>query len=535
MKKIYINKTIIYMEYFFVFVFLCLAYFFMIPQSDVFLFSRDTQANIFSVFNSAMHYGNGRLLGNIVGMGFSHLFDYAFLLVASGITLLIIFVNKYVFGNNKYTIVAVAILIAFPSSNMMSETYYLFASFTNYVLPCLIIVFSALLLKYFDNLESENLFLNCIYFFMLAVTGIASCFFSENTTVVVVTFSVLSFISGFLKNKKLKMSNLVYLLATSVGSFIMIAIPKITKTSSNMDHYRAFEISVGRITSNFVKFSEVICNLTLVMACVSAALIYLCIKKTKVNHNFKVIQVSFFLLFTLISMVVSDFETRDVYISRANFISAFAVGLYLIFAVWIVFSVTDKKLRWNFIFYGILLASSIGPMMFVTQYGYRTYYTTFVILNIFALNVFKLAFNEIRFELKFCNFKIVKKSFVLCCIAIFSLLNLFMFIQSVYNFDFYVIRTQMIEKQLECIEQTGKKIYIEAYTLPCEGISIEDEYADLIFDIVPNGRYMKTKTIGIFDCDAKEDIMRIIESNFVSNLFFATENLEYKEPLILVK
>ena len=72
------DRIIVFLEYFLVFSVLSLMFFFMIPQSDVFLFARATQGGFLNVLQNALYYGNRRRLGNIIGMFFSNYFELFF-------------------------------------------------------------------------------------------------------------------------------------------------------------------------------------------------------------------------------------------------------------------------------------------------------------------------------------------------------------------------------------------------------------------------------------------------------------------------
>lgn len=523
---------IVWVEYIFIYIVLCVVYFFMIPQSDIFLFARETEASFDSVVSQALYYGNGRFVGNIIGMGLSKCFSCAFAVVALFLTSITVLLNKLVFDNNHITVFPVAIIVSFMCADMMSEAYYLLASFCNYVIPCALVLLNALIIKSLLNNKINSVFLKTVAGIVVVVTGVASCLFSENTTAVVFTLTVVQLLYSVIRYKKVNVIQVVNMLSASVGTFLMLFIPQATGTSHKMNHYRAVEISVSRVVANFAKFSEVISNNTLIMAVVSLALVYLCLKKTKLSSKFKAFCVSYFAAFVLFSILISEQEIRDIYIARLNSVVILAIVIYILVAVCIVFAITDKTIRLNLMGFGIVIASSVAPMMIVTQYGYRTYYITAVLLIVFALFVLKQAIGETAENLKAINLKQLKKYAVLCSIAIFTFLGAFYFIQSVYNYDFFVVRTDMICEQVKANKENGTDDYIEVFTLPMEGISIEDEYINIVFDIIDSGRPSKMKTIGILDSSVADEVLTILDSSFVKNLKFAIDHLEYKDPLI---
>lgn len=479
------EKLIIWTEYMLIFVVISLAFFFMIPQSDVFLFARATQGDFSSVLQHALYYGNGRLLGNIIGMYFSNYFEYAFLVLSVGLTLIIVCLNKLLYSNNKYTIIPLALLVVFPSSGMISEVYYVFPAFCNYVLPCLFFLINAICIKYVINSDKLTVSKGSFLALILIISGVSACLFSENTTVIVLAFSFLQLLYTFITVKKVNILQVVYTFSVVIGSGVMFILPKITKTSHNMDHYRSVEISIHRILASFARFSEVIINLSFIMAVLSTALIFLCWKKAKLSTIVKNIFSSFYVLFCIISFVFSDFETADIYISRINFIAIAVVVIYILFAVIIVFSLDDKKLRLQLVLGGVLLAASIAPMMLVNQYGFRTYYLTAIIMLVISLSVIKTAKFEFVVDTKDKNK--LKNVFCFNSAIAFILLGSFLFVQTVYNYEFYVVRTDKMKEQIEYNAEDLSDDYIETITLPFEGISVEDEFSfnNVMYDIFP--------------------------------------------------
>ena len=51
-----------------------LMFFLSVPSFDVFFFSRDYEPGFTSFWENSLYYGNGRLLGNLLGISVSHHF-----------------------------------------------------------------------------------------------------------------------------------------------------------------------------------------------------------------------------------------------------------------------------------------------------------------------------------------------------------------------------------------------------------------------------------------------------------------------------
>ena len=100
-------------SYIFVFLGFALSYMFTYPQYDVLIFTRDYESGFLTILNEAIHYGNGRLLGNVLGFYFSHHFTAAIFVTAFFLTLTVYLANRlFLDGKSKY-IFPIAVLTGF--------------------------------------------------------------------------------------------------------------------------------------------------------------------------------------------------------------------------------------------------------------------------------------------------------------------------------------------------------------------------------------------------------------------------------------
>ncbi len=533
------SKFFISFEYIFIFIVTSLVFFFMIPQVDVFWLSYGAENNLSSVFNASLFYGNGRFLGNFIGTLLSINFQYAFLLVSIALTSIIAMLNYLTF-NNKYAVIPLAILVLFPSSAMMSETYFLFASFCNYTLPIALTLLSVSLIKYLDNSKSKRTLTELIASVIIAVSSLASGLFSENTSIVIFVWSLLICFASFKAKSKIKPHHIMNVIGTTFGLVLMFAIPRLTDTAALMDGYRSVSFDLNDIVASFVKFSEVISNQTFVIIMVSVALIFLCYKKSRLNTSIKTVFSIYFALFPILGFVLKDFRPEAFYLSRVNFSVFFGMALYILLSTITIFSIENKKLRLKGILYGLLISSSIAPMMFVTQHGYRVYYITFILLILFALDFIKIIVSEIdfSFERLHINTKQILKYSCVCITLIFTLISTTIFIQGVYNYRFYVYRTDTLYDQIESVDISDEETYIEAYFLPCQAIVTEDEYYNQAFAILGYDEFVKNnkKNIPIYNSASKyyEDLEYMHVATVFDSIKFNLNHLEYKNPFILV-
>lgn len=536
MKIFQNNRLIKFLEYSLILVVLLCMFFFMLPQSDIFWFSRQTESDLNSVFNGALYYGNGRLIGNFIGMFFSHNFQYAFILVAFSLFLIIISINYLVFDSNKYTVIPLALLVAFPSSGVLNEIYFLLASFINFAFPCVLFLLNACIFKYLHVKRPTNLFLKIVLIFLSCVFSAASCLFSENTSIIVVCFIFLLTFYSMMTEKKIKPVYLFNVLASLAGTALMFVIPVFTRSSENMSNYRTIAFGISGMLASFVRFSEVLINQTVIMALVSLALIYLCCKESKLGKKIKVFICSYLAVFPVAGFAIRELK-NDLYLSRANMASLCLVLMFFFCAFVIVVTIKDKKTRFKCLLFSVLLMSSIAPMMLVTQYGYRTYYLTILILLVFALVCLKKAFYDVEIKqiINKLPLKTVASSFSTFSTVAFVLVAVMVCIQMVYNFNFFVLRTDMIREQIEEVEMTGAEDeYIEAFALPGRSFCVDIEHRGVVFDIIGSGRPDNMRTVDIMDSKVSKEVLSMVESSFFSNLGFAFDHLDYRDAYILL-
>ena len=87
------NRTILLLEYAGVLAGFLLMYLFVLPQMDVFLLARYVDDTLQGAIDFSLYYGNGRLLGNILGVYFSNHFVFSTMMIAAVLTAIVFFLN----------------------------------------------------------------------------------------------------------------------------------------------------------------------------------------------------------------------------------------------------------------------------------------------------------------------------------------------------------------------------------------------------------------------------------------------------------
>lgn len=520
------KKRIAIFEYLIAFVGFITMYFFIVPDSDAIYFSRDYEKTISSILYNALHYGNGRLLGNIIGFTFSQYFISAFLIIAIALTLIVILMNKLFFGGDYRTVMPLTLAVAFPCSGYISEVYTPFASFVNFVIPFVFIFASLCILKY--GIKANKTVFPAV---LIIIFSIISCLFSENTTISIFTLSVLVAVCYYLYNKKIHILNIVYVLGTAIGGLLMILIPKITESSENLDYYRNTASSIADVVTSalaaFSLFADIFSNLFIPLCIISGVLIFLLIKESEANKKLKSILIFCLAFFPIESFFYSMVESSSPW---STYMYIFQAGLVILYAIALFVSIlclrSSKFKQLNICFY-ILTLSSFGPMLLAYLYGWRTFYLPYFVLLSYAIILLKKlkAYIPNDFKLKFSKTIKLQNIFVFSAIFAFLCLSFTVFIQSVYNYDFYVTRTEVIAEE----NNDDSIAEIKVPYLPCRGISSEDENPTVMSSI----RYKmnEEKDIIIVDsiyCDHSERYSEILNLNPLSATIRALQSLDFK-------
>ena len=98
------NRKILIVEYAGVLAGFLLMYLFILPQMDVFLLSRYVDDTLRGAVNFSLYYGNGRLLGNIIGVYFSNHFVFATIIISVVLTAIVFLLNSILLDNSPYTV-----------------------------------------------------------------------------------------------------------------------------------------------------------------------------------------------------------------------------------------------------------------------------------------------------------------------------------------------------------------------------------------------------------------------------------------------
>ena len=456
-------------------------FFFIVPQSDVLLFAHDPRTGVSGALEAAYTYGNGRLLGNWVGMFFSHRFVWAFLPIACCLTGIVWLVNRLVFDGDRKAILPIACLLAFPSARMAEECYFLFAAFANYVLPIFCILLSVYLKRVLSAKRLHSL-TRAALFVLTILCAAAGALCSENTTIVLLTLAVLFAASDVRRARRVSAGSVVFLLGAISGGAGMVCVPILSGSAHKMDAYRGVAGGgvlslLGNAASAFVQFSGIVLSLTGAVALLSAA--FLLLLRGKGNRPAYTFARVVFAVCPALSLALTALNVSFVYAAVAQLA---CTALFVLFAaaVWIgISAIGDKRMRENAWGFFALLFVSAAPLMFVTQHGYRTYYATFILLLVWALQLLRAQQDVWLPLLRRLRLRAVPCTAALACA--FVLFCGFAGVQTMLNFNVFAVRTAIIAQAVE----DGREEITVPY-LPCYALSVEENWPNKISDVLPD-------------------------------------------------
>ncbi|MGN1168639.1 MAG: DUF6056 family protein, partial [Acutalibacteraceae bacterium] len=426
-----------------------------------------------------------------------------------------------------YTVFPVAALVAIPSIDMLRECYYLFASFCNYVIPIVFILIAYLIQKTIKENKAVNKILKAVLYAAMLLLFAGGCLFSENTTIVIFCAVILAAINGYIENKKVTFADVTAVIGAALGSFAMLLIPKITATEYKMDGYRSVATDLKNILSlasgGLTEFSSIFSRWIFVIFVLTAALVFVIKKQTKGKKSVRSFQLGMIICYPFACAAIYALDS-NVKIMRSDIVCFALTALYALTAFYTLMMIEDKKLRRISFMACILIASSVAPLMIVDTRGARTYYTTFVIILIFALWLIK------QFAPPVIRQKITEQKRVisLAGAAAAAVLSVTLFIQSVYNFDLYAMRSDYIAQNIDSQQ------LLEIPVLPFDGISVEwgADFSYKIWVVDTDEENNKCKYINIKSSDMFDEYYdKVIDVPFFKAVSFAAENYEFKNPL----
>lgn len=513
------------LEYGAVLVGFLMMYFLILPQSDVFAFAQETDGSFRSAWDFSLNYGNGRLLGNLIGVYFSSHFAYAGFIVAVALTCMVFLLNHLLFDNDLYSVFPVALLIALPSTGIVKECYHLFTGFCNYVIPIVLLVLSLCCMKALNGVTGLK------KLFLLSTAAICSfclCLFSENTTILaLVTFFALLCCS-FARLKCSFFPSCVCFISSLLGSLVMFLIPIITQTGEKMDEYRSIASGVSGIIRqcviSFCQFADIFNHIYVILFLFSFAMLVLCVGQSYGSSYLKNLQITVYLVYPFFCMAMNTLDSHSLAadMTIVKLIDGAVLLFYAVNVLVTIIHIKERKFRMTCLLMAALTLFSVAPLMVVSITGHRTYYTTYIYMIVFSVVIIRSALpDRLRDIIKREE---IRKRIALVAATCFTIITIIMTMASVYNYGFYVMRSNDLAEKISNNES------LLAATLPFDSISIEGSFSPGLYFAFEDIE-VDAFVVSLDVWEGYEQYRAQILNNPIYAVEFALENWEYKDPL----
>ena len=185
----------------------------------------------------SFHYGNGRLLGNILGALYAkHRMLYS--ISGAGMMLSIIILPIYIFDISPRYIPVIGMFLILCNECFWSELYLWSSAFANYIPPIITLELCIIIFKLLSEKKCE-FYIGIILLILLGFTG---QLYVEHMTVIAIISSVAICVWGY-KTKIFKIYRIVYLISTVLGGMFMVSIPRVFSHNDVQKNYRTVIMS----------------------------------------------------------------------------------------------------------------------------------------------------------------------------------------------------------------------------------------------------------------------------------------------------
>lgn len=346
--------------------------------SDDFEFADLALTNPKDLLNYALHYGNGRLMGNLTSV---YLVNFPILCACfkSVVFCGIIFFLSKIFGGKSFLVTALfSALILGANPDLMGQVFTWTSGWANYVPPILF----ALICIYV--ITGANRF-SPIRAVIIGVLGIIGQLYVEHFTVIQILIAFV-FLLIYCKQhtRPKKYYCIIWLTASILGALIMYLIPKVFTmgNSSRMSWYRGFHVKdlVQYASSSLAVIVSTLSKCTVLLALFS-------LFGFSVNNSTSVLAKLKRILYCIYPIIpyFYTWANRQVGFSLGLVLAVIQYGGLLVYALCIVIDIAkvhDKQKRLSMLFAIALAVISVAPFLFISPFGERCIYLAYILLSI---------------------------------------------------------------------------------------------------------------------------------------------------------
>lgn len=364
--------------------------------TDDYDFASQNFSSFSDVLDYCLHYGNGRLIGNIGAAYFSTSpvlrTAVRALMLAGLVVLLPMTVNAH-----RKSIWLISFLLVFGvAPTMFAEVYSWSSGFQNYVPPVFLALLCLLLWQSSDKGRCP-IWLRCIAVFLLASFG---QLYVELDSIIFVLAAGTVLVLSRNKSRARKLISLFWLAGTAVGGIIMLAIPRLFEREYELiAAYRhvylsSFSEMINSVWTNGLKLLGFFSGDCLLCCALGLGVFFLLGRTADTWTHPTVYRASRLvsLSLPLYSLVSRSFFSGSRFVWLGTLPKLVFALLCISFLVVLLCAAAHTGRKDFFVRTCILVAlaiCSIGPMLVVYPAPERTVYLCYILLSCSALNLFE--------------------------------------------------------------------------------------------------------------------------------------------------
>ncbi|MBQ9229339.1 MAG: hypothetical protein IJ168_11000 [Eubacterium sp.] len=372
----------------------------LIPLSvdDTYYVYREFNGPI-DILKYAAGYGNGRIIGNFMGVVLSKNRIISAFVRAGAITYIIYCVSRLSCINNKYsgqengkqyglliTLLSSLVVLGIGSFTF-AECFAWISAFCNYTLPMCIFL-PCIIFVMRRDIDNVNTFI----WFSVFIAAVAEQLFSEQNTLVCLYFSGIVFLIALIKRSRLLLKKITPMLAGNIlGAAIMLYARMFLASDNGVVDTKSYQsIHIfdlkDLIHNAFVNtghiFTYLIFNLVLICLFAFEGLVII---KDKKRFRFKLIRI-FFYVFPVLALITIILYEKKTTLGILPVMASFVIFVFLI--VYVVFLINDKTLRNNFLLSLGFSVLTLVHLLFVDPINSRLSFCFYIFAALSAMQLF---------------------------------------------------------------------------------------------------------------------------------------------------
>lgn len=390
-------------------------------------------------FENIFLIGNGRLVGNVIGIIFS---KYEFIRMigkAFCLTALVVLLQKMLKNNSCKELLVCMLLVLCPAKTIFAESYSWTAGFGNYV-PVIVIelliicmVFATYKSKYIQGIACGA----------ILILSILDNLFIEHCTLVNIILCWGFLLFCIFHKKKVRLTLIFACVGTAIGSASMFLVPRLLKVSYKMEQYRHVNLGLDMIKtviSNVFTISRYMSGSIVLLVILSVALLYIRRKtddRTQYEHWMDI----GLLALPIYGLVLGNITNESGWSLKHTYV--FHIICVLLFAVYIFGVATTIITKTCTYKYHMVLSFGMGIFVFlilcmVSPIGGRTLYLPYICWTITALYAIK--------ESDILKIKNKILDYMVCIVSVCIAYMMIWRFQCIHHID--MVRTEYLQEQI---------------------------------------------------------------------------------------